>query len=73
MMDVLKKALNSYRRKLFFKQLNAGYAELQADPKTWGEHLTERKLWDVTLMDGLDSDEHWTEDGCCFTPLDHNS
>jgi hypothetical protein len=68
MMDVLDKALDAYRRKLFFEQLNAGYAELRADPEAWAEHLAERKLWDATLMDGLDPDERWMEDGRCLTP-----
>src|SRR5207244_2260892 len=68
MMDVLDMALKEYRRKLFFEQLNAGYAELRADPKAWAEHLAERKLWDATLMDGLDPGEHWTDDGRCTTP-----
>ncbi len=68
MMDVLDKAVEAYRRKLYFEQLNAGYAELRADPKAWAEHLAERKLWDETLMDGLDADEHWTEDGRCLSP-----
>jgi hypothetical protein len=66
--DVLDKALDAYRRKLFFDQMNAGYAELRADPEAWAEHLAERKLWDATLMDGLDPDERWTEDGRCLTP-----
>jgi hypothetical protein len=69
MMAVLDKALDVYRRKVFFEQLNAGYAELRADPEAWAEHLAERKLWDATLMDGLDPDEHWTEDGRCL-PLE---
>jgi hypothetical protein len=68
MMDVLDKALDAYRRKVFFDRLNAGYAELRADPEAWAEHLAERKLWDATLMDGLDSDERWTEDGRCLNP-----
>jgi hypothetical protein len=68
MMDVLDKALDAYRRKLFFEQLNAGYAELQADPEAWAEHLAERNLWDATLKDGLGPDEHWTEDSRCLTP-----
>jgi hypothetical protein len=68
MMDVLDKALDAYRRKVFFEQLDAGYAALRADPQAWAQHLAERKLWDATLMDGLDSDEHWTEDGRCLTP-----
>ena len=68
MMDVLDKALDAYRRKLFFEQMDAGYAELRADPQAWAEHLAERKLWDATLMDGLDPDERWTEDGRCVPP-----
>jgi hypothetical protein len=68
MMDVLDKAFDAYRRKVFFERLNAGYAELRADPEAWAEHLAERKLWDTTLMDGLDPDESWTEDGRCLTP-----
>ena len=68
MTDVLDKALDAYRRKLFFEQMNAGYAELRADPEAWAEHLAERKLWDATLMDGLGPDEHWTEDGRCVAP-----
>ena len=68
MMDVLDKALDAYRRKLFIEQLNAGYAELRADPEAWAEHLAERQLWDATLMDGLDPDERWTEDGRCLNP-----
>lgn len=32
MIEVLDKALDAYRRKLFFEQLNTGYAELRADP-----------------------------------------
>lgn len=61
-------ALDAYRRQLFFDRLNAGYAELQADPEAWAEHLAERKDWDTTLMDGLDAAEHWTEDGRCVDP-----
>jgi predicted transcriptional regulator len=66
--EVLDKALDAYRRKLFFDELNAGYAALRADPKAWAELEAERKLWDATLMDGLDPDERWTEDGRCLTP-----
>ncbi len=71
--DVLNKALDVYRRKLFFEQMNAGYAELQADPEAWAEHLAERRTWDKTLMDGLDSDEIWTEDGRCLNPDEEKS
>lgn len=67
-MAILDKALDAYRRKVFFEQLNAGYAELRADPEAWAEHLAERKMWDATLMDGLDPNERWTDDGRCVNP-----
>jgi hypothetical protein len=70
MMAVLDKVLDVFRRKQFFEQLNAGYAELQADPKAWAEHLADRKHWDATLMDGLDPEERWTDDGRCLTADD---
>src|SRR5438105_8238775 len=70
MTEVLDKALDAYRRKVFFEQLNAGYAELRADPQAWAEHLAGRKQWDATLLDGLDPEEHWTEDGRSLTPED---
>ena len=68
MMDVLDKALDAYWRKLFFEQVNAGYAELRGDPEAWAEHLAERKRWDATLADGLGPAEYWTEDGRCLSP-----
>lgn len=73
MTEVLDKALDAYRRKVFFEQLNAGYAALRADPEAWAELEAERKLWDATLMDGLDPDERWTEDGRCLTPEEDNT
>ena len=62
---VLDQALAAYRRELFFGKLNAGYAQMRADPQTWADHEAERKEWDVASMDGLDTDERWTDDGRC--------
>ncbi len=56
MTDALTKALDVYRRQLFFDQMNAGYAELRADPESWAAHLEERKQWDEALLDGLESE-----------------
>ncbi len=67
-MEVLDKALDAYRRQVFVDAVNAGYAALRADPEARAEHLAERKLWDATLMDGLDPEERWTEDGRCVNP-----
>jgi hypothetical protein len=68
MREVLDKALDAYRRQLFFEGLKADYAALRADPQAWAEELAERKLWEGTLLDGLDRDERWTEDGRCLNP-----
>jgi hypothetical protein len=66
--ELLDRAVEEYRRKLFLEAVNAGYAALRADPEAWAEELAERKPWDATLMDGLDPEERWTEDGRCLTP-----
>jgi hypothetical protein len=66
--EILDAALEDYRRRLFLEAVNAGYAEMCRDPDTWADELAERKIWDATLMDGLDSDEQWNESGRCTTP-----
>ncbi len=66
--EVLDKALEAYRRQVFLEAVNTGYAALRADPEAWAEHTAERKAWEATLMDGLDSEEHWAEDGRCLNP-----
>jgi predicted transcriptional regulator len=65
--DLIDEALTEYHRRVFLHQLNAGYGELRADGPAWAEHEAERREWDVTLMDGLDPGERWTEDGRCLT------
>jgi hypothetical protein len=51
---VLERAVESYRREQFFKELDAAYARLRADPVAWEEELAERALWEATLADGVD-------------------
>jgi hypothetical protein len=67
-LEILEKALDDYRRKVFFEGLTADYAALKADPEAWADELAERKLWDATLMDGLEPDEKWTQDGRSLNP-----
>ena len=55
MQTVLDAAIEHYRRDRFFRELDEGYAQLQANPRAWQEELDERRLWDSTLADGLDS------------------
>ena len=73
MMDVLDKALDAYRRKVFFEQLNAAYAALRADPAAWAEVEEERRSMDGCLMDGLDPEECWGEDGDLLPPKEKKS
>src|SRR5438067_487242 len=66
--EVLERALDDYRRKVFFQGLAADFAALKADPEAWADELEERRLWEATLTDGLDPDERWTEDDHCLDP-----
>jgi hypothetical protein len=68
MTDVLDKALDAYRRKVFFEELNAAYAALRSDPAVWAAVVEERRSMDGCLMDGLDPKEHWGEDGGLIPP-----
>lgn len=52
MQDTLELAVDEYRRKVFFDEVNAAFARLKADPIAWKEKLAERAEWDVTLADG---------------------
>jgi predicted transcriptional regulator len=51
---ILDQAVREYRDRLFWDEVDAAYRELQADPASWAEELEERKLWEATLMDGLE-------------------
>lgn len=53
MQDVLSRALEDYRRAVFFERARQSYADLRADPGAWELEMEERAAWDGTLMDGL--------------------
>jgi len=61
--EALDHAVNEQYDRKFWDAANAGYAALRADAAAWAEVEAERKLWDNTLMDGLDPSERWTADG----------
>ena len=54
MQTVLEQAVEAYRRRRFLEALNEDFAALRARPEEWAEELEERKLWEQTLMDGLE-------------------
>jgi hypothetical protein len=53
MQAVIKSALEVYRRQRFLDEVNAGYAELRRDTRSWEAWTAEGSLWDQTLSDGL--------------------
>jgi predicted transcriptional regulator len=64
----LEQAVNDLYERKFWEAVNAGYAALRADPAAWAAVEAERRLWDGTLLDGLDPSERWTPDGDLMPP-----
>lgn len=59
--EILEKAVEEYRRKLFFEGVDKDFAGLRADPDAWSEEVQERRLSENSLMDGLDPNDLWTD------------
>ena len=66
--EALDRAIKDQCDRKFWEATNAGYAALRADPAVWAEVEQERRSLEGTLMDGLDPDERWTEDGGVLPP-----
>src|SRR5262249_48890599 len=47
--EIRERAVNEQYDRRFWDAVNAGYAALRADPSTWAEIESERRLWDNTL------------------------
>ena len=56
MQSVLERAIEEYRRRLFFEQVNAAYQRLRDDPEAWREEVEEQAIFEGTLADGLDEE-----------------
>ena len=66
--QALDLAVKDQHDRAFWDAVDAGYAALQADPVAWASTQAERKLWDGTLLDGLDRSERWAADGSVIQP-----
>lgn len=73
MQGILDAAIEDFRCKVFIDQVNAGYAALRADPAAWAEVEAERRSMAGSLMDGLDPDECWGDDGDLLPPGQRSS
>ena len=63
MQSVLEKAIETYRRQRFLKEVNKAYSVLRQNHEAWAEMEKELAELDSTLGDGLESDEEWAENG----------
>ena len=57
MQALLDEAIEALRRTRFLEQVNAAYATVRGDSKTWAAMEAERRQWDGTLLDGLEVHE----------------
>ncbi len=53
--DIVEKAVNEYKKRRFFEEMNNAYSKLKSNKKHWEEEKKERELWDVSLSDGLET------------------
>jgi len=60
MTELLDELVRKARNAEIIRQINEGYARLREDPQAWAEELEERRLWECTLLDGLE-DDPWEE------------
>jgi hypothetical protein len=62
MSHVMHYAARVYWEQRFWEECNAAWARLRADPVAWAEELEEERLWDKTLMDGLEDEPPWAQE-----------
>ncbi len=56
MQAVLDKAVECYRRSRFWDEVEMAAGNLRGDQTAWNDELTERRVWEATLADGLDAE-----------------
>lgn len=56
MPELVDRLIEADHRRRLFDRANEAYAALQADRAAWDEELSERRMWDAALADGLAED-----------------
>jgi predicted DNA-binding protein len=56
MSAVLEEAVERYEADRFFRDADAAYQRLRADPEAWKQELAERSLLEQTLQDGMEEE-----------------
>lgn len=54
MQSVIDEALENLRRRKVLEATDAAFIALKANKRAWKEELTERRLWEKTLPDGVE-------------------
>ena len=54
MQTIVDKAVERYKREVFLEGLNQDFKNLQENETDWAEELEERRLWENTLLDGVE-------------------
>ncbi len=54
MQTVVDKAIERYKREIFLEHLNEDFRRFRENEKDWNAELEERRLWDNTMLDGVE-------------------
>ncbi len=54
MQRIIDKAVERYKRELFLESLNEDFKNLRENETEWACELEERRLWENTLLDGVE-------------------
>ncbi|HVG44143.1 MAG TPA: hypothetical protein VM890_05410 [Longimicrobium sp.] len=55
--EATARELQSLDCELFLQEYAAAYRELRSDPEAWEAEQAEARVWDGTLMDGLERED----------------
>lgn len=56
MQSVIDEAIEDLRRRKVLEETNAAFSALRADKAAWRDESDERKFWESTLMDGVETE-----------------
>ena len=56
MQEILDKAIEQYRRRVFLQGLSEDFRRLSEDKAAWNEYQREMSEWETTKADGLDKE-----------------
>lgn len=54
MNEIIRMAIDKYEQDRVLDEFNEAYARVKNNPDEWADMEKERKVWDNTLMDGLE-------------------